>query len=201
MAQAVQLTQEERELLPKFITGDQRKHYFDLATTAEQKAQILEFCKLVKADRDFCKRSQKEVSVTVLFKRVIASLDPEVTTVSAFYKQTITYKINPKHDKNWVLTAAIQRSDEALSGISEDFPERRPSYTCIVYLIATKFNDEFAPSPQPLTQNFSKDAWFKPYVDISFGKKTTISAEKAVEILKSGRSIGFYSEDFVRRYI
>jgi hypothetical protein len=172
----------------------------------------------LKADIAYCLPNQKEVIVTVLFKRVIGSLEPDVTTQVAYYKQNVTYKIADKHFKNWVLTASIQRndvaqkeclkSDECLKKIRQglvleetDIPVRKGAYTAIIYLLSTEENEEYVKSPQPLTQDFSKNGWWREYVDVEFGKKTMIETDEVLEILASGKSCGFMSEDYTRRYI
>jgi hypothetical protein len=68
-------------------------------------------------------------------------------------------------------------------------------------LLSTEENEEYVRSPQPLNQDFSKNAWWREYVDEIVGKKTAIEVDEVLEILASGKSCGFMSEDYTRRYI
>jgi hypothetical protein len=76
--------------------------------------QLQKFVDAQKADNAYCLPNQKEITCTILYKRVIGSLEPDVTTQVAYYKQNVTYKISDKHFKNWVLTASLQRNEVAL---------------------------------------------------------------------------------------
>jgi hypothetical protein len=180
--------------------------------------KIKSFIEASKLDMEYQKPKQKEITATILYKRIIGSSDPETTTQVFYYKQPITYKIKPEYLKLWELTASLQRNDIALKTcidfdeclkrikqgiivLDDEIPSRIGAYTAIIYLIATPENEDYVKSPQPLTQNFDKSAWFTPYVDITFDKKQLIEADEVIQILASGRSIGFMSEDHTRRYI
>lgn len=189
----------EHELL-RLVSGVHRK-FFDLATD-EEKQQILKFAKTIQEDNLFLKE-RKEATVIVLFKRTISSLDPEITSKSAFYKQEITYKINDKYLKNWNLRFSLQRDEEALRGVSgidesgnSQTPKRKGSWIVIPFLVATPANRDYELSPQPLSKDWGQNTWWNNFVDITFGKKVRIKPSEFISILASGRSIGLMSEDF-----
>jgi hypothetical protein len=127
----------------------------------------------------------KQIETYAIAKRVIPSLNPESTTREAYYKIPFKFTIQPNAKEYYLVTTNVFRDDwQKIIGVylrNVDTGETQSISDC-----------DFSVSQFWQVQNICQ---------VSFGKKTRISKEQAVELLKNYQSIGLRSEDLTRKFV
>jgi phage terminase large subunit GpA-like protein len=127
----------------------------------------------------------KQVETFAIAKRVIPSLNPESATREAYYKIPLKFAIQPNAKEYYLVTTNVFRDDwQKIIG---------------VYLRNVDTGETQSISDCDLS--VSQFWQVQDICQVSIGKKTRISKEQAVELLKSYQSIGLRSEDLTRKFV
>ena len=127
----------------------------------------------------------KEIETFAIAKRVIPSLSPESATKEVYFKIPLKFTIQPQAKEHFLVTTNAYREDwqKVISVFLRNVDTGETQCISDCDLSVSQFWQ---------VQNICQ---------VTIGKKTRITKDKAVELLKGFQSIGLRSEDLTRKFV